>query len=287
VPSARRALKVRAAQRFTVMNVPIDLDAYFERIAWSGSTDATYETLAGLVRAHMRHIPFENLDVLLGRTIELDTDALQRKLVHGGRGGYCFEHATLFAAVLDALGFAPVRHSARVVLVAPRTEVARTHMFLTLALPEGTFVLDPGFGGLAPDRPLVLHDTAEPPPRGAPHWMARDGAFWVMRTRRDGRTIDAWVSTLEEDNASDFIVANHYVATHPASAFRNRLLLRALTDRGRVSVMNRDVTIEDENGSRTSELASRAALRALLAQHFGFDLPAVESRRVPSIDARQ
>jgi N-hydroxyarylamine O-acetyltransferase len=269
------------------MNVPIDLDAYFERIAWGGSAHATYETLAGLLRAHMRHIPFENLDVLLGEAIELDTGGLQRKLVHGGRGGYCFEHATLFAAVLDALGFAPVRHSARVVLVAPRTEVARTHMFLTLALPEGTFVVDPGFGGLAPDRPLVLLDAAKPPSTGATHWMARDGPFWIMRTRKDGRTVDAWVSTLEQDTASDFIVANHYVATHRASAFRNRLLLRALTDRGRVSVMNRDVTIEDENGSHTSELASRAALRALLAEHFGFDLPAVDSLRVPSIDAWQ
>jgi N-hydroxyarylamine O-acetyltransferase len=189
--------------------------------------------------------------------------------------------------VLDALGFAPLRHSARVVLVAPRTEVARTHMFLTLPLPEGTFVLDPGFGGLAPDTPLLLHGPTEPPSTSATQWMARDGAFWVMRARKDGRIIDAWVSTLEEDNASDFIVANHYVATHPASAFRNRLLLRALTDRGRVSVMNRDVTIEDGNGSRTSELASRAALRALLAEHFGFDLPAVESLRVPSIDAWQ
>jgi len=263
------------------MNAPIDLDAYFERVAWSGSTDATYETLAGLLRAHMRHIPFENLDVLLGKGIELDLAALQGKLVHARRGGYCFEHGTLFAAVLDALGFAPVRHSARVVLVAPRTEVPRTHMFLTIPLAEGRFVVDPGFGGLAPDVPLLLRDAAA---ADASHWMARDGAHWVMRTRKDGRVIDAWTSTLETDNASDFIVANHYIATHPASVFRNRLLLRALTDRGRVSVMNRDVTVVDERGSRTSQLPDRKALRALLAAHFGFDLPAVESLRVPAID---
>ena len=263
------------------MNVPIDLDAYFERIAWGGSTDATYETLAGLLRAHMRHIPFENLDVLLGKGIELDVGVLQAKLVRAGRGGYCFEHGTLFAAVLDALGFAPARHSARVVLVAPRSEVPRTHMFLTSPLAEGTFVVDPGFGSLAPAAPLLLRDA---PAADASHWMARDGAYWVMRTRKDGRIIDAWTSTLETDNASDFIVANHYIATHPASAFRNRLLLRALNDRGRVSVMNRDVTVVDESGTRTSQLPDRAALRALLAAHFGFDLPAVESLRVPAID---
>jgi N-hydroxyarylamine O-acetyltransferase len=273
------------ALRFTVMNLPIDLDAYFERIRWGGATHPAYETLAGLLRAHMRHIPFENLDVLLGKGIELDLDVLQRKLVRARRGGYCFEHGTLFGAVLDALGFAPLRHSARVVLVAPRTEVPRTHMFLTVPLSEGTFVVDPGFGGLAPDVPLALHDATQEPAPGVSSWMVRDGAHWVMRARRDGKAIDAWTSTLEADNASDFVVANHYIATHPASAFRNRLLLRALTDRGRISVMNRDVTIVDENGSRTSELADRATLRALLARHFGFDLPAVESLRVPAIDA--
>ena len=269
------------------MNEPVDLDAYFERIEWGGTTHAAYETLAGLVRAHMRHIPFENLDVLLGKGIELDPAALQGKLVRARRGGYCFEHATLFADVLEALGFAPVRHSARVVLVAPRTEVPRTHMFVTVPLSGITFVVDPGFGSLAPEVPLPLEDATQEPARSVSNWMVRDGAHWVMRARKEGKVIDAWTSTLEADNASDFIVANHYVATHPASPFRNRLLLRALTDRGRISVMNRDVTVVDENGARTSQLTDRAALRPLLAEHFGFDLPAVESLRVPSVDAWQ
>jgi N-hydroxyarylamine O-acetyltransferase len=75
----------------------------------------TFETLAGLLHAHMLRIQFENLDVLLGRPVRLDLDSLQDKLVRARRGGYCFEHATLFAAVLEKLGFQPVRHAARVV----------------------------------------------------------------------------------------------------------------------------------------------------------------------------
>lgn len=263
----------------------IDLEAYFARIEWDGPMPPTLETLARLVRAHMRHIPFENLDVLLGSGIDLDLAALQDKLVRARRGGYCFEHATLFAAVLESLGFAPVRHSARVVLVAPRTEVARTHMFLTVPLPEGTFVVDPGFGALAPDAPLALDAEASTHPGTASHWMVRDGTHWILRARRDGSVVDCWASTLEADNASDFVVANHYTATHPASAFRNRLMLRALTTSGQVSVMNRDVTITDGDTRHTTELADRAALRALLAMHFGFDLPAVDTLRVPSIQA--
>lgn len=267
------------------MNEPIDLDAYFERIGWTGETRPVLATLAGLLRAHMRHIPFENLDVLLGKGVRLELDALQDKLVRRRRGGYCFEHATLFAAVLEALGFAPVRRSARVVLCAPRSEAARTHMFLTVALREGTFVVDPGFGGLAPEKPVPLVDRGENVGSTATHWMARDEAAWVLRARTGDKVADCWVTTLEADNAIDFVVANHYTATHPASGFRNRLMLRALTDDGRVSVMNRDVTIRTGGAARVMQLADRAALRALLAEHFGFDVPEVESLHVPSIDA--
>ena len=263
----------------------LDVDAYLARIGWTGSREPSFATLAGILRAHMRAIPFENLDVLLGRGVDLDLAALQRKLVGARRGGYCFEHATLFAAMLEVLGYAPLRHSARVVLVSPRTQVPRTHMFLTIAMPEGRFVLDPGFGGLAPDFPVRLADAE--PARDASHWMARDGDYWVLRARTSGKVVEGWATTLEVDNASDFAVANHYTATHPESGFRNRLMMRAFTADARVSVMNRSVTIADAAGSGTRELADRKELRALLVRHFGFDLPEAETLRVPSIEGWQ
>ena len=101
------------------MAATVDLDAYFQRVRWSGGRDPTLETLTGLIEAHTAHIPFENLDVLLGRTLRLDLEGLQDKIVGACRGGYCFEHASLFAAVLEALGFQVARHAARVVLFGP------------------------------------------------------------------------------------------------------------------------------------------------------------------------
>src|SRR3954469_21350382 len=99
------------------MDYMIDLDAYLQRIGWRlPAPGPGVDTLAALLRAHMERIPFENLDVLLGRPVALDDGALQRKLVDAGRGGYCFEHASLFASVLEAIDFAVSRHTARVVL---------------------------------------------------------------------------------------------------------------------------------------------------------------------------
>ena len=99
--------------------MPLDVDAYLRRIGFAGNVAPSYETLAALVHAHAKAIPFENLDVLLRRPIRLDIAGVQRKLVAARRGGYCFEHATLVAGVLEAIGFAPVRHTARVVLYTP------------------------------------------------------------------------------------------------------------------------------------------------------------------------
>ena len=263
-------------------NAPPDLDAYLARIGWAGPLRVDHATLARLLRAHMRSIPFENLDVLLGRGVDLDLPSLQAKLVAARRGGYCFEHATLFAAVLEHSGFAVRRHSARVVLIVPRTQAPRTHMFVTVELPEGTFVCDPGFGGLAPDEPLLLADEA--PAANATHWMARADGAWTMRALHDGKAVDAWVTTLEVDHPIDFVMANHYVSTHPASGFRQRLMMRALTPRGRVSVANRDVTFREDGVVRTEQLADRKALRALLREHFGFDLPEAETVAVPTVE---
>ncbi len=259
------------------------LAAYLDRIGWTGATAPTRDTLAGLVSAHMQMIPFENLDVLLGRPVRLDLEGVAAKLVGARRGGYCFEHATLFAHVLETLGFDVARHSARVTLVFKRNEVGRLHMFLTVSLPEGVFVVDPGFGGPAAPRPLPLTDAGAEGPEGATHWMARDGEVWALRTRIAGEARDAWVSTLERDHPADFVVANHFTATHPASPFVNRLMLSRFTPEGRVSVMNRDATISSGAETRIFPIADRAALSAFVASHLGFDFPEAAELRVPFI----
>ena len=262
----------------------LDLPAYLARIGWRGPLRPDHDTLAGLLRAHMERIPFENLDVLLGRGIRLDLDGVQRKLVCQRRGGYCFEHATLFAAVLEQLGFSLARHTARVVMRLPRHEAPRTHMFLSVQLGDARFVVDPGLGGLACRAPLPLVDGLRVSVAGQTHWLQQEGHYWLLRTVQQGEPADAWVGTLDPENPQDFEMGNHYTASHPNSGFVNRIMLRAYTPDGQVTVSNRDVTYRrGEDAALTSRLADRRALRALLAEHFGFDLPQVEQLRVPSI----
>jgi N-hydroxyarylamine O-acetyltransferase len=261
-----------------------NLDDYLARVGWMGSREPTFATLAGVLRAHMTRIPFENLDVLLGRGIRIDLPSVYAKLVLARRGGYCFEHAALLQAALERLGFRPVAHAARVIMLIPKAQAPRTHKFLTVEVHGETFVLDPGFGGHGPLVPVPLsagHDVRDGTDL---HRLVRHDGEWVLEARLDGNMKPLWTSSLEPQYPVDFDLANHWVSTSPESPFVARLMLRALTPFGRVSVMNRDVTIRSGAGEEKSVLADRTALRALLTTHFGFDVPEVERLRVPSVE---
>ena len=114
------------------------------------------------------------------------------------------------------------------------------------------------------------------------HHLAREGGLWILRAKRGDKAIDAWVTTLERDYPIDFELGNHYTSTHPSSSFRSRLMMRVLTRDGRITVSNRDVTTTRDGVAETRRLPDRAALRTLLAESFGFDLPEVLALKVPS-----
>lgn len=259
-----------------------DLPAYLARIAYCGRLEPDRATLAGLLAAHMASIHFENIDVLLGRPIRLDVEGLQDKIVRGRRGGYCFEQATLFDAALRTLGFNTTLRTARVTLVLAPDKAPRGHMIVVVDLPEGSFIADPGLGGLGCRTPIPLDGTPVEE-SGETTYIVFDGRRRMLKIESGERTLDAWTSGLDGDNWVDFEVANHWFSTHPASPMRQRLMLRAMTPEGRVTVMNRDVTTRAKGQAGSRKLEDRAALRRLLQEVFAFDLPEVETLCVPSV----
>jgi len=259
-----------------------NLPTYLARIGYNGPTRPDYDTLAGLLKAHMNTIHFENIDVLLGRPIRLDLEGLQEKIVRCLRGGYCFEQATLFDAALRAIGFSTTAHTARVTLVLAPDEAPRGHMFLIVALPEGEFVADPGLGGFGCRSPIPLNGR---PVRDGDETnvILFDGRHRMLKIKSGERKIDAWTSGLDDDNWIDFEVANHWFSTHPASPMRQRLMLRAMTPRGRVTVMNRDVTVRSGGTVHTFQLENRKELQRLLRDTFSLDLPEADTLTVPLV----
>ena len=259
-----------------------DLDAYLGRIDYAGPRTPTHETLAGVLAAHFANIPFEFFDVHLGRPIRLDIEGLHAKIITARRGGHCVEHASLMYAALHAIGFAPVRHSARVVLLAPRHESARSHMFLSVTIDGAVYVVDPGFGLFACPHPIPVDGT--PVPVSVPtHRLVREGDEWVLCVTRNGGETRAWISTMKEEYPVDFEMIQHHFITHPDSFYARNLVASAVMKDGLVNILNRDASVIRHGAVEPARLADRKELRLFVAEHFGFDLPELETMKVDGV----
>src|SRR5215471_9883357 len=156
----------------------MDLAGYFQRVGYKGRFQPDLALLSALTAAHTRSIPFENLDVLLGRPISLEPDALFQKLVAERRGGYCFEQNGLFLEVLRELGFQVAPLSARVRLQRPRDYTPpRTHVFIRVELNGESWLTDVGVGALSLTSPLRLTTHDEQATLHEPRRILREGAL--------------------------------------------------------------------------------------------------------------
>lgn len=214
----------------------LDLAAYLARV---GATEKA--TLAELHRAHIAAIPFENLDVRLGRGIAVDLDSVQAKLVHARRGGYCYEHGLLFAAALERLGHPVQRLLARVggYTEAPR---GRTHMALLVGGGSERRLADVGFGsGLL--EPIPFEAGGEHRQGGWTFRIRAAGPGWELQERRP----DGWGTLYgfadERQYPADVAVANHYTSTFPRSPFVTRIVVTRKDERELCELVDRTLTV--------------------------------------------
>ncbi|MGC9442409.1 arylamine N-acetyltransferase family protein [Streptomyces sp. WG5] len=274
----------------TRMTTPFDLDAYLGRIGWAGERRPDAHTLRGVHLAHLRAVPFENLDALGGTAPSLDLADLMAKLVHGRRrGGYCYEHNTLFAAALEALGFRVTRLAARVVLGADRFEDRpRTHMALLVEIPGDPrpYLADVGFGAIGSLlEPVPLTADTEFHDAGRRHRLVHVPhpgplEMWVLEAYegRGGPSQGGWVAqyafTLEPFEQSDYEVINWHIATNPRSPFSRRPYVQFLTPDGHALLDGDRLTETRADGTVTErKLTDEARVRRLLAEDFGIDVP--------------
>jgi N-hydroxyarylamine O-acetyltransferase len=254
----------------------IDLDRYFARIGHHGPRTRTLDTLNQIVAAHAIAIPFENLDVLLGRPIDLDLAAIQRKLVDARRGGYCFEQNSLLLAVLTELGFWARPLSGRVRMQRPRDYMPpRTHLFVRVELDE-PWLVDVGVGSMSLTSAIRLDLSGAPQPTPhEPRRLIRDGGVIYHQARLGDDWQDVYELTLEEMPPIDREVGNWYTSAHPLSSFRQRLTVaRALPGGRRISLHNRELTVRERDGRAEHRLlGSPDELLEVLEARFGLAFP--------------
>lgn len=268
-------------------------DRYFARIGLTAPERPDLAGLRAIVAAHTRSIPFENLDPLTGRDVDISPAAVAAKLVDGGRGGYCFEHNTLLRSVLDDLGYAVTGLAARVLWgSAPDAPLGPlTHMLLRVDLPEGPHLVDVGFGGQTLTGVLALVPDATQETPHEPFRLVRagdaDGDVHVMQARIGAEWRPMYRFAPRAAPEIDFEVGNWYVSRHPRSGFVTGLAAgRAAPDRrfalgGRVGGGGAALSVHHRGGpSERHELGSPAEVRTVLERDLLIDtagLPDLET----------
>ena len=255
----------------------IDLDAYFQRIGYSGERTPTLKTLQSIQQHHAQAIAFENLNSFLKQPVPLDLKSLQQKLIHEGRGGYCYEQNLLLGSSLSALGFQVTNLAARVVWNLPEGRITpRTHMLLQVDIDGEKYIADVGFGELTLTAPLSLTPDIEQSTPHEPFRLIATDHTYIMQAYIGQEWKSLYRFELQEQQLADYEVSNWYVSTHPNSLFVTTLIAGRPDTDCRYALQNNQLTTHYLDGRTERRVLSTVTeLRTALEDVIGLKLPAI------------
>lgn len=251
---------------------PVDLDAYFARIGYGGSRAPTLATLCAIAQRHPAAIPFEAIDVLLGLGVDLDPAAVDAKLIHARRGGYCFEQNGLLKRVLVALGFEVTGLVARVRWNQPADAppMPRSHMVLRVVAEGEPWLVDVGFGSCVSGTPLSFSTRS---PQRATFETYRlsplPGGETLLAARIDDEWRPVYELSPEPQIDADYLVYNWYTSAHPRSHFRHNLILARTTPDARYTLAGTRLSVRDSDGGLVRTTLDADGIEQTLAEVFG------------------
>lgn len=252
-----------------------NLALYLQRLGFDAPPAPTLETLRQLQLRHTGVFPFENLSTLSGQPVLIDLPSIEQKVLHDGRGGYCYELNNLFLALLQALGFDARGLSGRVVMGQPEGAwTARTHRLSLVALDGVRYITDVGFGGMVPTAPLMLDTPAEQFTPHEPYRIEQHEDGYTLRANVAGEWRAMYIFDLQRQEDIDYAVGNWYVSTHPESSFARQLMV-ARTGEGWRRTLNNGSFAIHRIGSETErrQVTDVDELMGLLRSEFDIRVP--------------
>jgi N-hydroxyarylamine O-acetyltransferase len=248
----------------------VNIHDYLARLHYSGPLEPTSQTLLALHEAHLLSVPFENLDIYLGRTILLDEHALWTKIVERRRGGFCYELNSTFAWLLRSLGFQVDLLSADVAHADGGFGPEFDHLALLVHLDED-WLADVGFGESF-RQPLVMQASHVQAQKLGSYCLEQEGAYWILQTREDDKWRPMYRFTLQPRELSDFSGMCQYHQTDPRSHFTQKRVCTIATSTGRITLSEQRLITAMQKEKTTQLLAGQEEIYAALAEYFGIIL---------------
>ncbi|MCP1446511.1 N-hydroxyarylamine O-acetyltransferase [Pseudomonas sp. GGS8] len=252
-----------------------NLALYLQRLGFDAAPAPTLDTLRQLQLRHTGAFAFENLNTLLGQPVLIDLPSIEQKVLHDGRGGYCYELNNLFLTLLQTLGFDARGITGRVVMDQPEGAwAARTHRLSLVTLDGVRYITDVGFGGMVPTAPLILDTDAEQLTPHEPYRIEQHADGYTLRANVGGEWRAMYIFDLQRQEDIDYTLGNWYVSTHPDSSFVKQLMVARTGEGWRRTLNNGSFAIHHMGGeSERRQVTGVDELIGLLENEFDIRVP--------------
>ena len=254
------------------------LDAYLARIAVSRTALSlpSLDDIRTLMVGHLQNVPFEDIDIVNGKTISMDLPDIVDKLLTKKRGGYCFEQNTLFEAALQSLGYEVISSLARVRYNRPPDVITPyTHHVLLVSLEGTRYLVDVGFGGINCMQPLSIDTREEQATPEGDFRIVEDGEYLKLQWRLKSEFTDMYKFLPEKALLCDMQMSNWWSCTRPDARWVAHLFAARIIGSERHHVLNSEYVIRSASGIAVKRrLSSVQELLDTLTTVFGIALPA-------------
>ena len=258
----------------------LDVPGYLERLGLADLGPPSVESFFRVHRAHVERVPYENLEIQLGRPTTVDPVEAAERIVGRRRGGYCYHLNGAFSALLGALGYRVTRHVGGV----QRTDrdPARAtggHMALTVAglpdetCPDGVWMADVGLGATLHEPVPLVQGTY---PQGPFEYRLR-----LSDAMSDGWRLDNDPTTgsfagmdfrAEPAEIAEFAAMHEHLSTAPESPFVRVAVVQRRDSEGADVLRGLVLTRQGPDPAVQTTLESRAEWYEALADMFGLPL---------------
>ncbi|ESU32149.1 hypothetical protein G3A_13515 [Bacillus sp. 17376] len=238
---------------------------YRERIGLPITTPVTLAKMDEILERTAAAIPFENLCTLSGDLNELNEDNLVDKIIHRNEGGLCYDLNGILYLFLkeNGLDVQLIRGSVYVPDLKAFSPTGRTHAAILLNDEGKRYLVDTGFGGNLPLRPVPLDGTDISSPNGDFRVKQHDSEFgdYILEMKLkykdpDWRIGYAFDSREPVENVSDLSEMKKIITEHPQSPFNKKPLLTRVTANGSMVLTETSFTQWTEDGVKKEEIDS-------------------------------
>lgn len=248
---------------------------YFEKLNVQ-PIQLSMELVRELQKNHLAQFSFNNLAVLLGKTISLDISDIIKKIVTDGIGGYCFEHNKLMHDVLKSLGF-NVRCLIARVVNNQDIDAPRTHRITLLEWDGDNYLVDVGFGPKCIQAPIKIKEDSELKVKYQTHRIViNQHGDYQLELLTDNGYFSLYTFNLNRYTESDCMVGNFYSNNHPYAVFVNNLVVSLILQDKIISIMNSIYYLTFENSITKIEIKDHIQLQSIIKDDFNIALSVEE-----------